>query len=604
MKILSKTPAIVLCCIMSGQMQMNAAVIPLSYSFNQKKDYTLLWLILTFSILIILILSVIFLLLKKNRDDKILKKTDDNNNNENESETEIMRCLALELKNPLTMIYNPVKRLIDSGEFEGKTLNTLNGVVKQAERITQMVNVVLDGKNNGITSKGINPERICLNEWIENLINSYRIRTDSRRFRVLFQPNKTIEYAFFDKEIVSEAFYSVIDYIMDYSRSGSTIRVLTSNKKGYFEIIVECRDNILPADTEKIFLENPYKSIKKEYEENLINLPSARVKMNLMGGDIYVKNGPGETGAVFRIKFPDSMESEITIQESVRPYNHEKEEAERLLGEPDDFDTKNATLLIADDHRELLDYLKNEFRPYFKNVYTAIDGKEALESVNVKMPNIIISDIMMPRMNGFDLCRKIKENPELSHIPIILLTSRTDPINQKLGYKIGADAYMAKPFDLRIMYKLICSQLKNRQEIKKLYAGSFFTSLTENINYTPADEQFIIKLNNIIKENLDNSDLDAQFLVDKLCISRTSLFNKMNSLLGVPVAKYIRRMRIEAAKNLLVNTDKQINNVALCTGFAESQYFSTVFKQETGMTPTQYKQEHAKKRRIENKVNP
>ena len=210
---------------------MNAAVIPLSYSFNQKKDYTLLWLILTFSILIILILSVIFLLLKKNRDDKILKKTDDNNNNENESETEIMRCLALELKNPLTMIYNPVKRLIDSGEFEGKTLNTLNGVVKQAERITQMVNVVLDGKNNGITSKGINPERICLNEWIENLINSYRIRTDSRRFRVLFQPNKTIEYAFFDKEIVSEAFYSVIDYIMDYSRSGSTIRVLTSNKK-------------------------------------------------------------------------------------------------------------------------------------------------------------------------------------------------------------------------------------------------------------------------------------------------------------------------------------------------------------------------------------
>jgi AraC-like DNA-binding protein len=207
-------------------------------------------------------------------------------------------------------------------------------------------------------------------------------------------------------------------------------------------------------------------------------------------------------------------------------------------------------------------------------------------------------------MNGFDLCRKIKENPELSHIPIILLTSRTDPINQKLGYKIGADAYMAKPFDLRIMYKLICSQLKNRQEIKKLYAGSFFTSLTENINYTPADEQFIIKLNNIIKENLDNSDLDAQFLVDKLCISRTSLFNKMNSLLGVPVAKYIRRMRIEAAKNLLVNTDKQINNVALCTGFAESQYFSTVFKQETGMTPTQYKQEHAKKRRIENKVNP
>ena len=199
---------------------------------------------------------------------------------------------------------------------------------------------------------------------------------------------------------------------------------------------------------------------------------------------------------------------------------------------------------------------------------------------------------MMPEMNGFDLCRTIKSDLELSHIPVILLTSRSNLQNQETGYKMGADAFVAKPFDSKTMYKMISNLLKNRWDLKKQYADSAFTTLTKEQTYSLADEQFILKLNKLISENLSNTDLDSSFLAKNLDITRTALFNKMSNLLGTSTKRYIRKIRIEYAKNLLANSDKSIGEIAVVTGFSLSHYFSTTFKQETGMTPRQYKEKN------------
>ena len=260
------------------------------------------------------------------------------------------------------------------------------------------------------------------------------------------------------------------------------------------------------------------------------------------------------------------------------------------------FDTKSMTMLIVDDQEDILQFIKEEYSSLFKTVYTAHDGLEALDIIRQKMPNVVVSDIMMPKMNGFELCRTIKTNLEMSSIPVILLTSRSDPKNQDMGYKMGADSFLPKPFDSKLLYKIIRSQLKNRYEIKRQYAESLFTSLSENQTFSAADEQFVLKLNRFIRENIAVTDLGVDMIVDYMHCSRTTLFNKMNNMLGATTNKYIRRIRIEMAKDLLEKTDKTMNEIAGETGFSESQYFSTVFKQETGVKPSQYRENFRKKK--------
>ena len=263
-----------------------------------------------------------------------------------------------------------------------------------------------------------------------------------------------------------------------------------------------------------------------------------------------------------------------------------------------DFDTKNMSLLIVDDQQDILDFISKEYSLLFSAIYTAHDGKEALEVIKKKMPNIVVSDIMMPKMTGFELCKKIKTDVELSHIPVILLTSRTDPKNQDMGYKMGADSFIPKPFDSKALYKIIRSQLRNRYEIRRQYASSFFSVISEDQTFSAADEEFVQRLNKYIKDNIADQTLSIDKITEFMGVSRTTLFNKMSNLIGSSANKYIRRIRMDVAKDLLRKTDLPIVEIALKTGFSESQYFSTVFKQETGLTPSQFKDQYYERKAL------
>ncbi|MCF0166404.1 MAG: response regulator [Bacteroidales bacterium] len=254
-----------------------------------------------------------------------------------------------------------------------------------------------------------------------------------------------------------------------------------------------------------------------------------------------------------------------------------------------EFTTKGYTLLVVDDQQDSLDFIKEEYEDLFKHIYVAHDGVEGLEMVRSKLPSIIVSDVMMPRMNGFDMCKAIKADIEISHLPVVLLTAKSDSTYQEVGYKLGADAFVPKPFDTRMLYNILKTQLRNRFEIKRQYALTSLPEIPEDYTFSIADEKFIQKLNKYINDNIANPDLSVDMIVDHMCVSRSTLFNKMRSLLGVSSNKYIRKIRMDHAKNLMAKTDKQIFDIAMEVGFTESQYFSTVFKQETGMTPSQYR---------------
>ena len=193
--------------------------------------------------------------------------------------------------------------------------------------------------------------------------------------------------------------------------------------------------------------------------------------------------------------------------------------------EEDNFATAPYSILVVDDNPDLTDFLKKALGEYFKRILTASDGVEALQLIKSHTPDIIVSDVMMPRMNGYELCKNIKEDIAISHIPVILLTARDDKQSQMSGYKNGADAYLTKPFEVEMLMELIRNRLKNREHTKKRYLNTGLIPAPEESTFSQADETFLLKLNKIIQENLDSSRLDIPFICKEIGMSRAFTTN-------------------------------------------------------------------------------
>ena len=287
----------------------------------------------------------------------------------------------------------------------------------------------------------------------------------------------------------------------------------------------------------------------------------------------------------------DAQPGKVTLQP--QPYLNELlAPTEELESIPDGKDgkeeTQGNTLLIVDDNKDLTDYLSDALKNKFKKIWVAYDGEEALRICRESHPDIVVSDIQMPRMNGYKLCKHIKEDLEISHIPVILLTARNDEESKTFGYKNGADAYQTKPFEVDILYTIIQSQLKNRERMRMRYSGTEPLPQPQESTFSSADEKFLNRMNKTISDNLENPQMGVPLLCTELGISRASLYNKLKALTGMGANDYITKIRMEKAVWLLTHSALSINEIADQTGFSTSRYFSTVFKQYMGCSPTQY----------------
>ena len=512
-------------------------------------------------------------------------------NKHKDDKISLLSNLAHELRTPLSLIYNPVKDMLEEKAVKGIDYDRLERIFNQVQKMTEMVNMILDRGTNDINRSDISIEQVDLNDWLGKIIEDFKIDCYAKGLKTQYNPMPNLGKVDLDIKMVETAVNNIMTNAIKYSDTG-TITVSTGHDRGQIWIKFH--------DEGRGFTCRPEELFKRYYRENEavpgygLGLSHAKLMIELLEGTIRAEKNDGP-GSTFTIEIPDNLSERFNSTQS-KPQIPAMAETTDFgnIEEPAqtdevNFDTKSMTLLIVDDQDDILQFIKNEYSTLFKTIYTAHDGKEALDLIRQRMPNVVVSDIMMPRMNGFELCKTIKTDLELSSIPVILLTSRSDPKNQDMGYKMGADSFLPKPFDSKLLYKIIRSQLKNRYEIKRQYATSFFTAISEDQTFSAADEQFVLKLNRFIRENLSNTMLGVDMIVDHMNVSRTTLFNKMNNLVGASTNKYIRRIRIDVAKEMLSKTNKSVGTIAEETGFSESQYFSTVFKQETGMTPSQFK---------------
>ena len=251
----------------------------------------------------------------------------------------------------------------------------------------------------------------------------------------------------------------------------------------------------------------------------------------------------------------------------------------------------NFTLLVVDDQDSITQFLKDSLSETFKQVLIARDGVEALEMLHNNPIDAVVSDVMMPRMDGFELCSKIKKDLAISHIPVILLTAKTDDESMLLGYKTGADAYLPKPFDLDVLTQMILNQLKRQQLMQEKFASPGTTPLPQDATFSEADEDFMQRLNELIDRELDNPNLDVALLETEMGMSRASLFNKMKAITGMGCNEYVTKLRMEKAIQLVKWSTMTFTEIADRVGYSSASYFSSAFKQYTGMTPTQCRKE-------------
>jgi len=255
---------------------------------------------------------------------------------------------------------------------------------------------------------------------------------------------------------------------------------------------------------------------------------------------------------------------------------------------------QNQVILIVEDNKTLRKQIHDELADRYI-VREAVNGAEGLEKAKKYMPDLIITDIMMPEMDGVEMCRRIKTNINTSHIPILMLSAKASAEHQIEGLNTGADDYISKPFNLDLLLAKINSILKTREGLRKRYRNQL-SIIPEEITVTNADENILKRLLEIIEENLSNPDLSANTFVTQIGMSRSVLYAKLKELTGQSVNEFVRTVKLKKASQVMVQNQKNISEVAYMFGFNTPQYFTKCFKEEFGIPPKDFIARHTEKK--------
>ena len=504
-----------------------------------------------------------------------------------------------ELRTPLTLIHAPLKQLIEQFPAKDARYRVLQNIARQSERMKNLLNMVLDVRKMEVSQSTLHIESINLEKWLEEVVEDFIPESTQKHITLTRQLSAGIESFYCDKEKCTTIITNLLINAIKYSNEGGEINIITSLSEKKDRVRISVSDQgpgLKDIDVSKLFTR--FYQGENSRPGSGIGLSYSKILAEQQGGSVGALNNVESAGSTFWFELPLNIKPGKLILQPQPYLNELLASAENIESVPDEptfrSETKDYTILVVDDNMELVDYLTDAMRPYFKDVRTAYNGEEALEMCRQWHPDVIISDIQMPKMNGYELCKRVKEELDISHTPVILLTARNDEASRIFGYKNGADTYLTKPFEISTLYTAIYNQLKNRERIKKKYISSKTAPTPEESTFSAADEKFLNTMNQIITENIDEPNMGVPFLCDKLGMSRASLYNKLKALTGMGANDYINKLRIDNAINLLLNSSLTVNEIADRVGFSTPRYFSAVFKKNMGCSPTQYKEEQFK----------
>lgn len=502
--------------------------------------------------------------------------------------------ISHELRTPLTLIHAPLNRILQALIPTDANYLSLKNIYKQSQRMKNLLDMVLDLRKMEV---GVNKLQICpqhLNQWIQEVVAGFAGEGEARKVRFNCRLDERIVEVGFDKDKCEIILTNLLINALKHSPEDTEIVVQTELLTGREFVRISIIDQgcgLKQVDLQKLFTR--FYQGDGERTGTGIGLSYSRILVELHGGKIGAKDNETGGGATFFFELPLRIETEETVSQP-KAYLNEliSDVAEKKNADTDTFKTDGYSLLLVDDSRDLVDFLSDALKDKFRQVMTAADGVKGLEIVRKFQPDIVVSDVMMPEMDGYEFCRQIKQDVDISHIPVILLTAREDDSSRLQGYKTGADAYVSKPFEEEMLFEVIRNRLRDREQIRARYLKAGPVPIPEEITFSQADETFLLKVNELITEHLSDQALDVVFLSESLCMSRTTFYNKLKALTDMGGNDYINKFRFDKAISLMMNTDLNFTEIAEKVGFSSIHYFSIAFKKYVGETPSQYKKSH------------
>ena len=550
-----------------------------------------IWFIILCIFFAFLVAGVVFFSLIRKKENRLKREMREHEKKIYEEKIRFLINISHELRTPLTLIYASLKRILNKEVKQDELPEYLQGAFKQANQMKDIINIVLDARKMEVGQEVLHISSHPLHKWIQEVAETFQTASKAKEIEITYDFDDSIQSIAYDDTKCKVVLSNLIMNALKYSPNQTRIVIKTIRTNESIQIHVQDQgiglDNV---DIKKLFTR--FYQGKHNEGGSGIGLSYAKMLIDLHGGRMGAFNNK-DRGATFFYEIPANLqEQEVSCPQ--HSYLNEllssPEEEEKI--EFGSFSLQGYSLLIVEDKQDLREFLKNALKDKFKKIYQAENGLVALEVIKQQQPDIIVSDVMMPQMNGYQLCKEIKENLNISHIPVILLTARADSESQMLGYKLGADAYLPKPFEMEMLLSVIQNQMRNREYIKSRYRGNQFILSPQEATFSNADEQFMIKLNEMIDQNLSQPDLDVKFLTAQMAMSRTSLYNKVKELTGMGANDYINRRRIDKAIILLTQSDMSITEISEQVGFTYQRYFSTLFKEMKGMTPSQFRAQH------------
>ncbi|TRX50029.1 response regulator [Fulvivirga sp. M361] len=513
--------------------------------------------------------------------------------------------ISHEFRTPLTLILNPLAELITMKDLPITANRQLNTVQRNARRLERLVNELMDFRKLNSNKLKIHVHKINLLSFTKEIAKYFQEEAENNEIELMVHGDVENYSAWVDSGLVEKMLFNLLSNAFKVTPEKGFITINLSEVSKLLPLVDHEEIEALKlsvSDTgpglasdhlEKIF-ERFYQvePMNQWYFSGTgIGLEVVKSFIELHKGKVEVESQEGK-GTTFHLYFPLGKDhfNEEDIVKGEYPGRKEflvpdKPSEDASLEEASVIDgRKKSTVLLVDDNVELRRFVKNELKEHYQ-VEMAKNGQEGLEMALHHLPDVIITDVMMPEMDGFEFCEKIKADIKTSHIPLIMLTAKSTPEDHISGVDKGADAYITKPFDMVLLKAQIKQLLKSRQVLFEKYLNSI-SDLNSTPDTTMVDRDFMQKILLFIQNHISDSQLSVESIAEEVALSRSQLYRKVKALTGLNVNEFIRRIRLEQAKKLLIQDgDYNINEISYKVGFSSPSYFSKCYKEQYGVLP-------------------
>jgi len=518
--------------------------------------------------------------------------------------------ISHEFRTPLTLILGPLENFIKNNKWPNE--QHLNLMYKNAGRLQRLINQVLDFRSMESKSLKFEPSWGNITRFVQETAQLFIPLAEQKGLEFELTNNTEDLYGWFDRDKIEKIIYNLLSNAHKHTQRGKieftinsySLANLPNNINKWelddydvlIELVIIDSGEGIPEDKLPHIFDRFYhlQSNNSAVQGTGIGLTLTKELVEIHNGNISVKSMVGQ-GSEFKVIIPlqarghtsenityslDENEAEANI--SLNVVEHEEE-----IYAP--ADSKPPVVLLVEDNEDLREYMRVEFISKFK-LLEADNGETGLEIAQREIPDLIISDLIMPGLGGIELCKAIKQDQRTSHIPVIILTAHTSQFNKIKGYEIGADDFITKPFSSELLALRVENLLKNRKELQSKFSREIRLE-PNDLSISNMHERFLTKAMEIVEANLDDSEFNADAFASEMCMSRVHLYRKLKALTNQSVSDFVRTARLKLAANLIGKNKLTIKEAAYTVGFKDPKYFSKCFKQQFGVKPSDYPQE-------------